>query len=202
VTNDSSILDLIEHLESVSSLESWTSSSSAGLAALRHPSRELAEYFEAMTDRRRAFTFDGSHDTSTHYKWLVYRSPQSKFVLWLHEYKDPKDRLAGYAQVPHDHRYDISSLILEGGYTSALWQRFDETIRQAGEEVYRKGSIITLTHDQIHSLVRIEPETMTLVVEGPTIKGFSSAYDEGRGKPRIFRDFPTRWPEFRLKLYP
>lgn len=133
----------------------------------------------------------GSHETSTHYKWLVYRDIQLRFTLWLHDYKPQGHRKAGYAQVPHNHRYDLCSIILRGGYDSVLYDVGGE-VSAIDRETFSPGSILSLSYDQIHSLENIQSKTKSLFIEGPTIRNFSTAYPVG-GEPCDFVDFDGRW---------
>jgi hypothetical protein len=198
-------VDLIEQLTLVSQ-ESWIVQSSACLtafASLGTVERLVAAYLEGLSSKQRAALFDGSHETSTHFKWLVHRETQPHFTVWLHEYKSELKRTAGYAEVPHDHRYNIASLIMRGGYTAVAWEKAKRSgglLAEGWRETYSQHDIMALTHDKIHSLAQIEPGTLTLLIEGPPIKGFSSAYYPGERKPRTFPDFPTRWPDLILSL--
>lgn len=180
--------------------ESWRLYCSSQLAALQKPEHMILAYLEALPEEDLDSLFDGSHDTSTHYKWLIYRSTGPRFTLWLHEYKNPASRGPGYAQVPHDHRYDIVSLILNGGYIASVWQLSGEEL--IGEEtlIYQKTDVMNLSHDKIHSLKNILSDTLTLVIEGPRIKAYSTAYYPSEKRKRTFPDFPARWPYFKDKL--
>jgi hypothetical protein len=174
--------------------------SAVHLSALQHPRRALLDYLAQLSPEQHDSLFDGSHDTPTHFKWLVYRNQRPRFTLWLHEYKASQLRGPGYAQVPHDHRYDIASLILTGGYIAATWQITQGKLTPADIKSYRPFDVMRLGHTEIHSLVEIEPETLTLVVEGPRIKAFSTAYYPPAEEPFTFPDFPARWPALRTKL--
>jgi len=192
---------LIKALRSIPAQESWIDFSAGRLRALESPSRAVGLFFDALTAEQRNALFDGSHDTATHYKWLVHRNTKPRFVIWLHEYKSPTERAIGYAQVPHDHRYNIVSLILNGGYIANTWdKKTTQVLRETSRQRYTQGSVMTLDHNIIHSLVHIYPHTMTLVIEGPALRGYSTAYYENGKEWRIFSDFPTRWPDFRIKL--
>lgn len=72
----------------------------------------------AVVGSRYPGRYAASHETSTHYKWLLYRSYSPRFTVWLHDYKTDETRGPGYAQVPHNHRYDLCSMVLAGGYDS------------------------------------------------------------------------------------
>src|SRR5215469_6644826 len=67
----------------------------------------IAGYMRSWDPAQRTAMLDASHETSSHYKWLMYRSYDPRFTLWLHDYKPAAVRGPGYAQVPHNHRYDL-----------------------------------------------------------------------------------------------
>jgi hypothetical protein len=197
----SSIDGLIATLSSpLTSDREWNALCVNALAALANPSTAILSFLEQLTSSHRSSLFDWSHDTATHFKWLLYRSQEPRFTLWLHQYKEVNERGLGYAQVPHNHRYDIASLILSGGYTAVDWQGTDDGIRQADSQDFHKGDIMAIEYDRIHSLLAIEPYTLTLVIEGRRIIGFSTAYYPPDYTPRIFPDFQSRWPDLEAAL--
>jgi hypothetical protein len=198
----SDLAHLIDSLASVPS-QSWISSCAARLvafAALGQPTEAALSYVEALTPEQRNSLFNGSHETSTHYKWLIYRTATPCFTLWLHEYRTKAQNAVGYAQVPHNHRYDIASLILTGSYAATTWKTSNVGLAEANRNVFKERDVMALSHEQIHSLSAIQQGTLTLVVEGPRIKGFSLAYYPDEQEPRIIPDFATRWPNLKTRL--
>lgn len=195
-----SIPGLIRQLRQGCDEHNWIQHCVSQLHAIRDADNALLNYLQELSDQQREDLFDGSHDVSTHYKWLVYRNTSPRFTLWLHEYKSAEQRGPGYAQVPHDHRYDIVSLILTGGYIATTWQLRDTNAPVTHDITYTKSDIMSLDSAKIHSLRDIFPGTRTLVIEGPTIKHYSTAYSTDHNQDRTFPDFTARWPTLRESL--
>lgn len=189
-----SILGLIRQLQQGCNEYDWIQHCVSRLSKLRDADNALLNYLQELSDQQREDLFDGSHDVSTHYKWLIYRNIRPRFTLWLHEYKSVDQRGAGYAQVPHDHRYDIVSLILTGGYVATTWQLSDTKVLATQDITYRKSDIMSLDSAEIHSLRSIFSETRTLVIEGPILKHYSTAYSIDHDQIHVFPDFTARWP--------
>lgn len=189
-----SVHDLISELSTAPrDTQGWQTSCREALASLAS-GRAVLNYLTSLDSQQMQMRFDGSHETSTHFKWLIYRSYTPRFTLWLHEYKISTSRRTGYAEVPHDHRYDISSLILVGGYRATEWEPSSKGVTQKGAmKRFSPGDVMQLAADQIHSLVDIDERTLTVVVEGPRLKSTSEAYYPGEPSPRSFPDFPAQW---------
>jgi predicted metal-dependent enzyme (double-stranded beta helix superfamily) len=141
---------------------------------------------------------NGSHETSTHYKWLIHRDVSRRFTLWVHDYKPAELRQPGYAEVPHNHRYDLCSIILSGGYTSVLYDVSDGVV-PLKRDSFAAGDVLSLSHHDVHSLTDVSEGTLTLFVEGPTVRNFSSAFPPN-GPPRHFVDFNGRRDAFLERL--
>jgi predicted metal-dependent enzyme (double-stranded beta helix superfamily) len=146
-------------------------------------------------DERRSKIY-GCHETSTHYKWLIYRNPDAGFTVWAHGYKSANQRRPGYAEIPHNHRYDLCSILLQGGYTSVSYE-YDssEGLTATSRGHFGPGDVLSLTHEEIHSLEQIVDGTQSLFIEGPTRKHFSTAFPAG-GEPVRHYDFDGRWNDF------
>jgi hypothetical protein len=130
---------------------------------------------------------NGSHITSTHYKWLVHRDQDLRFTVWIHDYKPEEERGPGYAEVPHNHRYDLCSIILDGGYVSFLYD-VSNGLQLIDKPAFRPGDVLSLRHNDVHALTEICEGTLTLFIEGPTLRNFSTAYYLD-GSHRNFIDF-------------
>jgi predicted metal-dependent enzyme (double-stranded beta helix superfamily) len=157
---------------------------------LQHVVQHLAD----LTADARQDLLDGSHETTTHLKWLMHRNNHPRFTVWLHTYKEECDRRFGYAEVPHDHRYDIASRILTGGYVAAEWQHEPRGgVTSVSAEKFLPGDVMFLRADQIHSLTTILPTTATLVIEGALRRHHSTAWYPDQETPKRFPDFNARW---------
>jgi predicted metal-dependent enzyme (double-stranded beta helix superfamily) len=184
------IIRMIDQLNIIDwSDDRWRDAVSDILADSAGLSDSLTAYMRSWDTKEISAKFNGSHITGTHYKLLVYREQGAKFTVWLHTYKSEAERGHGYAEVPHNHRYDLCSIILNGGYESVLYEVADNTTVLPKEaSVYNPGDVLSLTHHQVHSLTAIREGTQTLFVEGPTITNFSTSYPPG-GPPREHYDF-------------
>jgi predicted metal-dependent enzyme (double-stranded beta helix superfamily) len=193
--------DFIEELSrNAENSESWMRHCASLLVHLQRPGAEIVAYLDSLSEDILQSLFDGSHDTATHYKWLIYRSARPRFTIWLHEYKDAANRGPGYAQVPHDHRYNIVSLIINGGYIATVWCLAEGKLLDGETTTYRQSDVMSLSHDKIHNLCEILPNTITLVIEGARIKPQSTSYDLATKQQRMFPDFPASWPRLKDAL--
>jgi predicted metal-dependent enzyme (double-stranded beta helix superfamily) len=156
------------------------------------------EHMETWSPSQVTARANGSHNTSTHYKWLVHRDDSHRFTLWIHDYKLAGERGPGYAEVPHNHRYDLCSIILDGGYTSVLYNVKSDLL-PIEKPTFRVGDVLSLRHYEIHALTEICEGTLTLFVEGPTITDFSTVFYLD-GKRRNFVDFHGRREQFLERL--
>jgi predicted metal-dependent enzyme (double-stranded beta helix superfamily) len=176
----------------------WRKEAADVLSCWSSPSKEISGYIRSWDDRLRAARYDGSHETSTHYKWLIYRDESRRFTLWLHDYKLSGQRGPGYAQTPHNHRYDLCSLLLRGGYDTVLYD-VSGSVKETGRATLRPGGTLSLDCDQVHALERICEGTQSLFIEGPTMRNYSTAFPVD-GEPRDFVDFTGRSPDFLARL--
>jgi hypothetical protein len=195
---------MMKHLIKQLDLLSWDDSNWRKYAAdilcdTSHLSTMVYDHMRSWDPRQVSEKDNGSHNTSTHYKWLVHRDDDLRFTLWLHDYLPNEERGPGYAEVPHNHRYDVCSIVLNGGYTSVLYDA-SNALQVIEKPTLRSGDVLSLHHNEVHALTEICEGTLTLFIEGPTITRFSTAfYPDGRR--RNFVDFPGRRKQFfdRLK---
>jgi hypothetical protein len=131
------------------------------------------------------------HETSTHYKWFLFYHPQLRFKVWLHQYKPGHDRQTGYAEVPHNHRYSLASVLLSGGFAHHVCDRVDGGLEELTDErrSYRTGDSYSVPWQQLHKLGALADHTVTLVVETPVVRHFSEAFYGGSAEPVRFYDF-------------
>ena len=126
----------------------------------------------------------GSRETPTHFKWLIYAAKDESLKVWLHEYKDFDTRLRGYTQSIHNHRYSFMSLVVAGGYrhTRYLVPPLNELDRQppalTHDETLRPGAIYSLAPHDFHCVTRIDDGTVSLVVQSSSRDPHSVSIDE------------------------
>jgi predicted metal-dependent enzyme (double-stranded beta helix superfamily) len=155
----------------------------------------LRDEFRSHSAVQRACTALSSREPSTHFKWLIFRDPLSRFEVWLHEYKNKELLRPGYAVVPHNHVYHLSSLILSGGFrhisyrvTRNVDEEFFQDIRVTDERLFSRDTVYTLTSDAVHSLDDIQDGTTTLVINSASTKPFSEEFNLKSGK--IVKHYP------------
>ena len=95
----------------------------------------------------------------------------------------------GHAEVPHNHRYSLASVILNGGFLHHVFERHGAHLREvaAVRRTYQRGDAYAVRHNEIHKLSELCDGTLTLVVESPLVRHFSEAFYGGA--PVRFYDF-------------
>jgi hypothetical protein len=131
------------------------------------------------------------HETATHYKWFLHYHKRLHFKVWLHQYKLAADRKLGHAEVPHNHRYSLASIILSGGFTHHYFQRTEGGLLELAEERcdYQAGDVYEVAWQKVHKLSELRDGTITLVIETPAVRHFSEAYYSVNDQPQRFFDF-------------
>jgi hypothetical protein len=131
------------------------------------------------------------HETSTHYKWFVYYHSTLRYKVWLHQYKPLGERKVGHAEVPHNHRYSLASLIVRGGFTHHRYEQVGDGLSELPQECskYTRGDAYFVDWRQVHRLSDVMDQTVTLVVESPVARHFSEAFYAESGEPSMFYDF-------------
>jgi hypothetical protein len=132
-----------------------------------------------------------SHETTTHYKWFVYYHETLSFRVWLHQYKSADERVPGHAEVPHNHRYSLASLVISGGFDHHIFHQHKLGLREQASSVrpFRAGDTYTVRWDEIHKLSNLLDHTLTLVIESPIVRHYSEAFYADADRPRRFYDF-------------
>lgn len=148
---------------------------------------------EVLSWREQNLEYRGlrSHETATHYKWFVYYHKKLTYRVWLHQFKPISERAFGHAEVPHNHRYSLASLIVAGGFDHHLFCRGGPELREARKPVrsFRAGDTYAVQWNEVHKLDNLRDRTLTIVVESPIVRHYSEAFYEGTGRPRRFYDF-------------
>lgn len=131
------------------------------------------------------------HETSTHYNWFVYYHKRLRYRIWLHQYKEAVDRRPGYAEVPHNHRYSLASVVLCGGFEHRYFAHGEAGLSELESErrSYVAGEAYLVEWQKLHMLSGLHDQTLTLVVESPVVRNFSEAFFKGDAQPVLFHDF-------------
>jgi len=125
-----------------------------------------------------------SRETTTHFAWCLRDQPDEPFTFWLHEYKEPRDWRAGYADSVHNHRYHFCTTILRGGY---LHERYAAAISPAtsliaSTELLTRtpcpvGAAESLLASDFHRIPKAVDGTMTFLVKSREVMPWSLSYD-------------------------
>jgi len=142
------------------------------------------------------------HETSTHYKWFIYYHEELRYRIWLHQYKLPDERRAGHAEVPHNHRYSLASVILRGGFAHHYFERIGDRLIELTQEsrLFSRGDVYMLDWKRLHKLSALSDHTVTLVVESPVVRHFSEAFYSESGRPSLFPDFVSLHPRLSAEM--
>lgn len=145
---------------------------------------DLRTHLLALPDEQATAVVSRSRETTTHFAWCLRDRPGEPFTFWLHEYKEPHDWRAGYADSVHNHRYHFCTTILRGGY---LHERYSaalspETSLIASTELLTStpcpvGASESLLASDFHRIPRAVNGTMTFLVKSREVTPWSLSYD-------------------------
>lgn len=152
---------------------------STDLEEFAQKTKEILQQFTQDKQQLRKRVLEIPHqeklfDLCEHYdildKIILFSSDDGSIRVRLHIFAD------GYFDRPHNHRWAYSSYILSGGYRHIIYVLKEQTdspkihdlipvmIRQE-----KTGDSYTLHSSQYHSVIA-EPNTVTLIVRGPSDK--------------------------------
>lgn len=136
------------------------------------------------------------HETATHYKWFVHYHEKLQYRIWLHQYKSAANRKIGYAEIPHNHRYSLASVVLRGQFRHHFFENTGGLLSEVPEKGrrYSQGDVYSINWHLVHKLSDLRDHTVTLVVESPVARHFSEAFYDESGLPRICPDFVELHP--------
>lgn len=172
----------------------WRDSEDAHSAVaqmLRHDNMSglLLNVLACVEDRDIASLAQRSHETATHYKWFIGAADDWRWQAWLHQYKEPRKAVSGYATTPHTHRYWFSSLIVAGGFQNVVYRVHNSELSIATVQELEVGDSYVISPDWVHSLRNILPGTMTILIRGREKYPFSIEYRNGG---ELVRHHPMR----------
>ena len=144
----------------------------------------LYKEIESHDLREREYRGKKSYNLPTHLKWYLHRDLNKQFEIWIHEYKPEALRGRGYANVPHNHRYWFTSLLLRGSFTHKIYEVEGKqsdllsfgSMQMIGHWPMSQGDVYTLDSDKIHSLTQIDDTTLTLIVSSRQIREYSEEF--------------------------
>lgn len=135
-----------------------------------------------------------SMEKATHYKWLLGKGEH--YSVWLHQYMPP-ERFAktfSYAASVHNHRYGFSSVVLKGGLHVTEFLLEGDRPRVSTHRSVLAGEGMTLSADDIHRIDRVDPETFSLLIQGPAERHYSTSYNLSTGEARDIPDMDMVLP--------
>jgi hypothetical protein len=171
--------------------EGARSASVDALTELRDSPGAVASEIAAWSAAGLEDVAERSHETSTHYKWFVFRDPDRRFTIWLHQYKPATRRGTGHAATAHNHRYGFSSLVLVGGFTQIEYAPpvDAEPCAEKRRMDLRAGDVFSVEPAEIHRMDGILDPTMTLIIERRPVHHHSVVYDLSSGTTTEYPDF-------------
>jgi hypothetical protein len=145
---------------------------------------DLRTHLLALPDEQATAVASRSRETTTHFAWCLRDQPGEPFTFWLHEYKEPRDWRAGYADSVHNHRYHFCTTILRGGYQHERYSAAlsPETSLIASTELLTStpcpvGASESLLASDFHRIPRAVDGTMTFLVKSREVTPWSLSYD-------------------------
>lgn len=174
------------------------------LTRINNSRQALRDAFRSIPRERLEDIADLSHETTTHYKWYVLGDPKRRYIVWLHDYKPESLRRPGYAEVPHNHRYWFTSLILAGGFRHHIYKvvrnELDphtyKSIDLIATSSHEKGTIYSIDPETVHSLSELKEPTLTLVVQSRPYKQYSEVFSLHDHKIQHYYAFSSRIDTF------
>jgi hypothetical protein len=169
------------------------------LLAAKELPEDLAAWLSARPPEELEQIVERSIERATHFKWFLGAVP-SAYAVWLHEYKPPEDfaRATSFAASVHNHRYGFCSRVLRGGLDVSAFgtpRRPGEPIRLVGRRRVEAGGTMTLSHEDVHRIDQVAPQTCTILIQGPVARNFSTCYDPRSGYGRRVYDLESRLPQ-------
>lgn len=137
----------------------------------------ISSYLNRIDPEGIARITDLSSEKSTHYKW--YLGGDRNYQVWLHQYRNPAEyaNATAHAASIHNHRYPFCSRVVQGRLVT---KSFAETpvgaVESTGESMVNVGDTMRLSAADVHQITAVLESTMTLVVQGPPLRNFSTVW--------------------------
>jgi len=169
------------------------------LLTVKELPEDLAAWLTARPPGELGQILDRSLERATHFKWFLGAGP-SAYVVWLHEYKPPEvfDQATSFAASVHNHRYGFCSRVLRGELDVSAFgtpRRPGDPVRLMERRRVEAGETMTLTHEDVHRIDKVAPQTCTILIQGPVARNFSTCYDPRSGHGRRVYDMQSRLPQ-------
>jgi hypothetical protein len=99
---------------------------------------------------------------------LVRTPEQTVKINWWHAPDDDRPS--------HNHPWDFESEILHGGYTEVRWRQDDTGHWHCDEYTHRAGDTVYVPRNEYHTVIAVEPGTVTRMTCGPARPGNEWGY--------------------------
>jgi len=123
-----------------------------------------------------------------------------EYFVWLHQYKPPSEFAATnrFAASIHDHRLWFCSRVVAGGL-DATWYKaaFDGHRAHLTATIRRElcpGMVIQMCADEIHGIDSVKEGTITLLIQGPPERHYSTSFHLSDGSVRRNYDLEALYP--------
>jgi hypothetical protein len=141
-----------------------------------------------------------SVEKSTHYKWFL-GGRSTYYTVWVHQYR-PASVFASsdrFAASVHNHRYPFVSRVLSGSLYVSTFEvsSSDEAICRVtleGEQALTVGDVMFLSSHDVHRIDRVLDDTITIVIQGPPARHFSTRFDPKSGCSERIYDLDALLP--------
>jgi hypothetical protein len=163
------------------------------LVGLDDARAQLSQWLRSLSAEEIDHIVDRSVERSSHYKWYLGGSRKA-YLVWLHQYRPSRayEKANGFAASIHDHRLGFCSRVLSGSlrvtWYAAAVENGTARLTVLDRRRLSSGQVISMTSDEIHKIDDVEDNTLTLVVQGPAERHFSTVFDERNGTMQRFDD--------------
>ena len=161
---------------------------------------QLAVWLSGLRPRQRREMINRSVEKSTHYKWFLGGN-STYYTVWVHQYR-PASVFASsdrFAASVHNHRYPFVSRVLSGSLYVSTFEvsPSDEAICRVtleGEQALTAGDVMFLSSHDVHRIDRVLDDTITIVIQGPPARHYSTRFDLKSGCSERIYDLDALLP--------
>jgi hypothetical protein len=161
--------------------------------------QQLAAWVAGLRPRQIREILNRSVEKSTHYKWFLGEH-RSDYTVWVHQYRPASVFVSSnrFAASIHNHRYPFVSRVLSG---SLCVSTFDVSSSDAArgvslrnEQALDVGDVMLLNSNDVHRIDRVYDDTVTIVVQGPPVRHYSTRFDPRNGRSERIYDLDALFP--------
>ena len=168
-------------------------------------SYDLAAWLTSLEPSQIDFIIERSVERPSHYKWLLGGNRRS-YLVWLHQYKSPEEfaRADRFAASVHDHRLWFTSRVISGAL-HVTWYGLEISGETAPLKILRRrrlsiGMVVQMNPEEIHKIDNVEDGTLSLVIQGPAERHFSTVFGLSDGSMVRKYDLDALYPNLVAEL--